>query len=149
LLGGSRLSRFMKEVESVTGRTGLGEAVALAEEVASVGSAPLEAASADESAPVAALASAADAGVLEGAAPALEEAPVDTWAVLLQAGAQLASALSAAGNPEAPSHPWLERDPASGARSLRLPLPPPETTRRLAAALVEIADALRGTRAGH
>jgi hypothetical protein len=80
----------------------------------------------------------------------LKDASVDPWAVLLQAGAQLASALSAAGNPEAPSHPGLERDPATGVRSLRLPLPPPETARRLADALSVIADSLRlrGSRAG-
>ncbi len=136
-LGGSRLSRFMKDVESVTGRMGEGEAVAPAEEAASVGSAPVElpveAATVDEPAIALEMASAADASVLEGAAPALQDASVDPWAVLLQAGAQLASALSGAGTPEAPLHPWLEHDPATGARSLRLPLPPPETARRLAA----------------
>jgi len=151
-LGGSRLSRFMKEVENVTGRMGEGEAMAPAEEAASVGSAavevPVDAATADQSAVAVEMASAADASVLEGAGPALQEAAVDSWAVLLQAGAQLASALSAAGNPEAPSHPWLERDPATGARSLRLPLPPPETARRVAEALSVLADSLRGTRAG-
>ena len=151
-LGGSRLSRFMKEVENVTGRMGEGEAVAPAEEAASVGSAPvelpMEAATVDEPAVAVEMVSAADASVLEGTAAALQDASVDPWAVLLQAGAQLASALSAAGNPEAPSHPWLEHDPATGARSLRLPLPPPETARRLAEALSVIADSLRGTRAG-
>lgn len=150
-LGGSRLSRFMKEVENVTGRMGDGEAMALAEEAASVGSAPvetpLEAAAADDSAAAVEMASGAVTSVPEAAAPALQEASVDPWDVLLQAGAQLASALSAAGNPEAPSHPWLERDPATGLRSLRLPLPPPETARRLADALSVIADSLRGTRA--
>jgi len=151
-LGASRLSRFMKEVETVTGRMGEGEAVAPAEEAASVGSAPveppLEAAAVDEPAVAVEMASAADASVLEGTAAALQDASVDPWAVLLQAGAQLASALSAAGNPEAPSHPWLEHDSATGARSLRLPLPPPETARRLAEALSVIADSLRGLRAG-
>jgi hypothetical protein len=68
--------------------------------------------------------------------------------MLLQAGTQLASALRAAGDGEATSHPWLERDPATGAGSLRLPLPPPETARRLADALSVIADSLRGSRAG-
>jgi len=151
-LGGSRLSRFMKEVESVTGRMGEGEAVAPAEEAASVGSAlvelPMETATVDESAVAVQMALASDASVLEGTAPALRDASVDPWAVLLQAGAQLASALSAAGSPEAPSHPWLEHDSATGARSLRLPLPPPETARRLAEALSVIADSLRGTRVG-
>jgi superfamily II DNA or RNA helicase len=151
-LGASRLSRFMKEVETVTGRMGEGEAVVPAEEAASVGSAPvepqLEAAAVDEPAVAVEMASAADASVLEGAAAVLQDASVDPWAVLLQAGAQLASALSAAGNTEAPSHPWIEHDSATGARSLRLPLPPPETARRLAEALSVVADSLRGLRAG-
>ena len=151
-LGGSRLSRFMKEVENVTGRMGEGEAMAPSEEAASVASAPAEspigAAAADESTVAVEMASTTDASVLEAATPALQEASVDPWAVLLQAGAQLASALSAAGNPAAPSLPWLERDPATGACSLRLPLPPPETARRLAEALSVIADSLRRTRAG-
>ncbi len=138
----------MKEVESVTGRMGEGAAVAPAEEVASVSSEPVEAATVDASAVSIEMASAANASLPEGAAPALKDASVDHWAVLLQAGAQLASALSAAGNPEAPSHPWLERDPATGARSLRLPLPPAETARRFAEALSVLADALRGTGAG-
>ncbi|MBI5619193.1 MAG: DEAD/DEAH box helicase [Gammaproteobacteria bacterium] len=150
-LGGSRLSRFMKEVEKVTGRMGGGEAMTPADEAASVGRAPValpvQTATGDESAVAAEMASAADTSVRAGGAPALHDAAVDPWAVLLQAGAQLASALSAAGDPEAPSHPWLERDPATGARSLRLPLPPPETTRQLAEALSVIADSLRGTRA--
>jgi hypothetical protein len=151
-LGGSRLSRFMREVENVTGRMGEGEAVAPAEEAASVASAPeespIEAAAADKSAVAVEMASAAGASPPEAAAPSLQLATADPWAVLLQAGAQLASALSAAANPEAPSHPWLERDPATGVRSLRLPLPPPETARRLADALLVIADSLRGSRAG-
>jgi len=149
-LGGSRLSRFMKDVENVTGRMGEGETMAPAEEAASAGSATAEraaeAAAADASAAAAETASAADASVAEGTPAALQDASVDPWAVLLQAGAQLASALSTAGHPEAASHPWIEHDPATGARSLRLPLPPPETARRLAEALAAIADSLRGTR---
>jgi hypothetical protein len=150
-LGGSRLSRFMKEVENVTGRMGTGEAMALAEEAASVASAPVESpvesAAADDSAVAGDTASVADASAPEAATPVPREAGVDPWAVLLQAGAQLVSALSAAGNPKATAHPWLERDPATGACSLRLPLPPPQTARRLADVLSVIADSLPGTRA--
>ncbi len=151
-LGGSRLSRFMKEVEKVTARMGEGEAMAPAEEAASVASAPVEspfdAAVPDESALASDIASTAGTSASEGAAPAQQDRGVDPWAVLLQAGAQLVSALSAAGDAEAASHSWIERDPATGARSLRLPLPPPETARRLADALSVIADSLRGSRAG-
>jgi superfamily II DNA or RNA helicase len=149
-LGGSRLSRFMKEVENVTGRMGEGEAMAPAEEAANVAKAPMElpveVAIVSEPAVVGGVASADEASAVEAAASAQEEAGVDPWGVLLQAGTQLISALSAAGDAEAGSHPWLERDPATGARSLRLPLPPPQTVRRLADALSLIADALRGTR---
>ena len=151
-LGGSRLSRFMKEVENVTGRIGEGEAMAPAEEAASVAGAavesPLEAAAIDESAGAGDVASAGDAYAPEAPVPAPQEAGVDPWGVLLQAGAQLLSALTAAGTAEAKSHPWLERDPATGARSLRLPLPPPEAARRLADVLSVIADSLRDTRTG-
>ena len=136
-LGGSRLSRFMKEVENVTGRMGDGEAMAPAEEAASVASTTGETSI-----------EAVAASVPEADMPALQEATIDPWAMLLQAGAQLASALNTVGKSGAPSHPWLERDPATGVRSLRLPVPPPETARRLADALSAIADALRGSRAG-
>jgi len=151
-LGGSRLSRFMKEVENVTARTGEGEAMSPAEEEASVACAPVEspveASGADESALAGGIASTAGASPPEAAASAQQEAGIDPWAALLQVGAQLFSALSAAGDPEVASHSWIERDPATGARSLRLPLPPPETARRLADALSVIADSLRGSRAG-
>jgi superfamily II DNA or RNA helicase len=143
-LGGSRLSRFMREVESVTGRMGEGEAMAPAEEAASVAAAavesPVEVAAADASAGAGDTASAAEVPVTEAAA--------DPWAVLLQVGAQLISALGAAGDTAAAPHPWIERDPTTGAGSLRLPLPPPQTARRLADALTAIADSLRGKAVG-
>lgn len=149
-LGGSRLSRFMKDVESVTGRMGEGEAMAPAEEAASVASAPaespIEAAVGDRSAVANEVASAADASAPEAAAPVARETGVDPWGVLLQAGTQLISALRAAGDAEAASHPWVERDPATGACSLRLPMPAPEQARRLAGTLAAIADSLRGAR---
>jgi hypothetical protein len=44
----------------------------------------------------------------------------------------------------AAAHPWIERDPATGGQSLKLPLPPPETARQLANALSALADSLRG-----
>lgn len=151
-LGGSRLSRFMKEVENVTGRMGEGDAMVPQEEAASVASAPVEspaeAAADGESALADDIALATDAYAPVAAAPAARGADVDPWGVLLQAGAQLVSALSAAGDAEAAPHPWIERDPATGARSLRLPLPPPQTARRLADALSVIADSLRGAGAG-
>jgi hypothetical protein len=59
-------------------------------------------------------------------------------------GAQFAAALAAANDPKAPAHPWIDHDPATGVRSLRMPLPPPETARHLADALSALAEGLRG-----
>jgi len=145
-LGGSRLTRFMKEVENVTGRMGEGEAMAPSEEAASVAAAPeetlFEAAATQE--PLGAVEVISAAG---DAAP--KETGSDPWAVLLQVGAQLVSALTTADDASATPHPWVERDPATGARSLKVPLPPPETVRRLADVLSAVADSLRGKGAGN
>jgi hypothetical protein len=108
---------------------------------------PVEAGDADVVAAAGRLASAAEASPPREAAPALQQLVADPWDLLVQAGTQLISALRVAGDSQAPSHPWLERDPATGARSLRLPLPAPEQARQLADALSAIADSLRGARA--
>ena len=97
-LGGSRLSRFMKEVENVTGRMGEGEAMVPTEEAASVVSAPVE--SPVEAATLTSLpwlaTSHRQPTIPHPKLPrqALQEAGVDPWAVLLQVGAQLVSALT-------------------------------------------------------
>jgi hypothetical protein len=62
---------------------------------------------------------------------------------LVQIGAQLISALASANNPNAAAHPWIERDPATGARNLKMPLPAPEAARQLANALSAVAESLR------
>jgi hypothetical protein len=56
----------------------------------------------------------------------------------------LVLAMAAANNPNAAPHPWIERDPATGAQNLKMPLPAPETARQLADALSALADSLRG-----
>jgi hypothetical protein len=81
--------------------------------------------------------------------PGAAEAPprevgADPWQALAQVGAQFITALAAANDPDSARHPWIERDPASGAQSLKIPLPPPETARQLASALSALADSLRG-----
>lgn len=147
-LGGSRLNRFMKGVENVTGRMGEGEVMPPAEEAAGVTAVAEAASVADENVD-------AKAGVGEPAIPAHEEreAPeqtprneADTWQALVQVGAQLVAALGAASNPAAPAHPWVERDPSTGAQSLKVPLPPPETAGRIADVLSMLANTLRGRR---
>jgi superfamily II DNA or RNA helicase len=137
-LGGSRLSRFMKDVENVTGHMGEGEPVAAAEEAP--GASPADGA---QEAP--------GEEVMDEAAATDEAAPStpppgtspDPWEPLLQVGAQLFAALAAADDPTRQAHPWIERDPATGASSLKIPLPPPQTVRRLADALSAFADTLR------
>ena len=143
-LGGSRLNRFMKDVENVTGSMGEGEAVTLAEEMRNIVIAG-DAESAED----------ANAGVNIGAgematartngagAPQRDTGP-DPWQSLVQVGTQLIAALASANDPAAPAHPWIERDPATGAESLKMPLPSPETARQLANALSALADGLRG-----
>jgi hypothetical protein len=130
---------------------GEGEAVAPAEEVGSVASAPVdspvETGDADVAAATGSHASAADGSLPETATPPLQPPVADPWGVLVQAGTQLISALRVAGDSQAPSHPWLERDPTTGACSLRLPMPAPEQARQLADALSAIADSLRGASA--
>lgn len=136
-LGGSRLNRFMKEVENVTGHVGEGEAMTPAEEVAGA-TAPTE--------PGGVIKDEVETGV--GADGTAQQAPpqvdADPWRALAQLGTQLVSALVAANDSAAPAHPWIERDPATGARNLKVPLPPPETAARLADAFSVLADALRG-----
>jgi hypothetical protein len=68
----------------------------------------------------------------------------DPWQALVQVGTQFLGALAAANNPNAAPHPWIERDPATGAQHLKMPLPPPETARQLANALSALAESLRG-----
>ncbi len=145
-LGGSRLNRFMKDVENVTGRMGEGEAVTPAEETGN------NVAVADDIRPVETAEADADIGA-GGIARSNEVAgpprdfEADPWRALVQVGAQFVAALAAANDPKAPAHPWIEHNPATGVRSLKIPLPPPKTARQLADALSALADGLRGRNA--
>jgi hypothetical protein len=138
-LGGSRLTRFMKEIEGVTGRVNESEAMAPSEEAEAVGGAagaqPGEGDMAGGEAPDAPREGGADGNV-------------DPWATLLQMGSQFLSALAMPDPAHDASHPWIERDPRTGARNLRIPLPPPATAQRLADALTGLAGLLRGASSG-
>jgi hypothetical protein len=57
------------------------------------------------------------------------------WQALVQLAAESVAALAAANDPSTPAHPWIERDPATGAQKPKMLLPPPETARQLADAL--------------
>jgi superfamily II DNA or RNA helicase len=142
-LGGSRLSRFLKDVESVTGTIGAGEAISPAEEVGrgddAISGQSVGAAGAD---PV------IDADEM-AVAPAsedrqLHDASRDPWQVLLQMGAQFIGAIAASNGSGSVAHPWIERDPRTGEQNLRVPLPPPEMARQLADVLSAVAESLRG-----
>jgi superfamily II DNA/RNA helicase len=142
-LGGSRLNRFMKEVENVTGRMGEGEAVTPAEEVENSIVASDDIGAADDAIADARI-SAGDVARSNGTEAPWTDPGSDPWHALARVGAQFVAALAAANDPKAPAHPWIERDPATGARNLKIPLPPPETARQLADALLALADGLRG-----
>jgi superfamily II DNA or RNA helicase len=142
-LGGSRLNRFMQEVENVTGRMGESEAVTPAEEAGnSIVAADHPGATEDVKAD-ASIGADEIARTNGHAAPRSDPGP-DPWRALVQVGAQFVAALAAANDPKAAAHPWIERDPATGIRSLKMPLPPPEIARQLADALSALADGLRG-----
>jgi len=163
-LGGSRLNRFMKDVENVTGAMGESEAVTPMEEMTHADSAPTDVHAPDiapekfadekvmrsgiprDDAGETATGTAADADDIPVEPVSTAPAAVDPWGTLLQFGAQFAAALGAAGSADQgqTSHPWIERDSQTGACNLKVPLPPPETARQIADALSLMAQALRG-----
>ncbi len=130
----------MKDVENVTGHMGEGEAVSPEEEVGNVaaasGAEPIETTAEDMAN------TSMEAQKSDDVASA--QASADPWGALLQFGSQLVTALTATDNGGTTPHPWIERDPTTGRRNLKVPLPPPETARRFADALTVLADALRG-----
>jgi len=150
-LGGSRLNRFMKQVEQVAGNMGQSEAVTPAEEAGH--QAPADAAAAEagsiEQDPQEISTEAGEATIAatdrDGAASARQTASApDPWQSLVQIGAQFIGALAAAQAPEMTPHPWIERDQATGAPHLKMPLPPPQVARQLADMLSALANNLRG-----
>jgi hypothetical protein len=127
-LQGTKLSKFMESVEHVAGAMGEAEVDAEQAGSAAARAGPLE--------PVVGVA----AGPLGQAGRADEAAPeplptkaADPWAAILEAGAALlqgiAATRAAGGVPYA-----IERDPATGQASVRLPLPEPAMLKQLAKA---------------
>jgi hypothetical protein len=140
-LGGSRLNRFMKDVENVTGSMGASEVVTPDEEVASIAAGDAAGSVND----VSAGANIEEAIMpTEGSSVWSGDTPSDPWQALVRVGVQFIGALAAANGPEAIAHPWIERNPATGVQNLRIPLPPPEIARQLANALSALADGLQG-----
>ncbi len=127
-LHGTRLSKFMENVEEVTGAATAAEAQAGAEENDVVG----------EAVPPTAEPTPEPEATLE-TTPA--PPPADPWGPLLEVGLKFVEGLAAARSTSAergaqPS-PLLETDAQTGKTYLKLPVPEPETVQRL-------ADALRG-----
>lgn len=145
-LGGSRLNRFMKDVENVTGRMGESEAMTRAEEAVNLARAETDPSSSAQEENVDATVGFPVEFSPHGTDKTTEISPctdVDPWHALMQVGVQMVSAMAAANNSAAPAHPWIERDPTTGARNLKVPLPPPETVRRFADMLSALADSLQ------
>lgn len=133
-LGGSRLTRFMKDVESVTGSMGSGEVVTAAEEVS-----PVDGTRDADVLPDPA-SGALSPRAAEEAVAATRDNASDPWQALVQMGAQFIDAVA---EPGSSGHPRIERDPINGSQSLRIPLPSPEIANRLADVLSAFAATLR------
>jgi hypothetical protein len=143
-LGGSRLNRFMKDVENVTGNIGEGEAVTPGEEVRNIVTTDDAGLVDDVGAEATSRADETVAAWAPRSNAASRDTGSDPWQALAQIGAQFVAALATANDPNAVAHPWIERDPVTGAQNLKMPLPAPETARHLANALSALADGLRG-----
>ncbi|MBL8328688.1 MAG: DEAD/DEAH box helicase [Rubrivivax sp.] len=163
-MNGTRLSKFMESVDEVAGAMGCAEdAVTVPASERAAASPPLAAEQEGEprqdghptegglsaqDTRVSALIG--DTPVNPGARPASEPDPgqADPWAPLLEAGLQWLASLTDAAAPaegaQAPGSraPRITIDPATGQRSLNLPLPDPATIRRLAEGLKGLLDRL-------
>ena len=160
-MNGTRLSKFMESVDEVTGAMGAAEDAAATPldssevQIQAQSAGPedtllqptpsREGAAADHDSDL--LTPTGDAAA--PAEPAPHPAPADPWAPLLEAGLQWVAALAAppaAGDGDGVSMkgaPRVTIDPATGERSLTLPLPDPATMRRLAEGLAGLLARLQ------
>ncbi|WP_287309280.1 DEAD/DEAH box helicase [Mesorhizobium sp.] len=142
-LGGSRLNRFMKDVENVTGSMGESEAVTAAEEVSNIAAA--DAAGSAEDVNADADAGAGETAIARTDAAGTSDTGADPWRALLQVSAP---SLSPRWRP--PTIPALRRILGSSAippparKASKCRCPPPEAARQLADTLSALADSLRG-----
>ena len=142
-LGGSRLNRFMNDVENVTGRMGESAAVTPAEEAGAIVAVDDAVSAEDRATDLNSDAGEKAVGRSSGAGTSTRDTNPDPWQALVQVGGQIVAALVAAADPGAPAHPWIERDPATGAQNFKIPLPPPETAKQLSDVLAALAGSLR------
>jgi superfamily II DNA or RNA helicase len=134
-LGGSRLTKFMESVDTVT------NAVAVAES-AQDAKLKLPAPSTDKQSVA--------AGLLP--TPQSAQAPVNPWVPLLSAGLKLVEALAAApsgnsnggdnGKVQGAASPWVETDAKTGRSYLKLPMPEPQVVQQLSDALSRLIAGL-------
>ena len=134
-LQGTRLSRFMKSVDEVTGAMGEAEPVEPAPATHATSSPPQNAAQPGVT-------------IAETEVEPTSSAPLDPWGPLIDVGLKLVETLAAASdsngtkqNGASPS--WIETDTRTGQRYLKLPVPEPAAVQRLADALSGFLSGLR------
>lgn len=130
-LEGTRLAKFMESVEQVTGAasTLATEASAEAETADTCIELPAARDSEDDDRTEPTDGSAANAATV---APAQD----DPWAPLLAAGARFLGEIASAA--QGGQSRWVETDPTTGQRHLRLPLPAPQDVQGIAEALMKL-----------
>ena len=161
-MNGTRLSKFMESVDEVTGAMGAAEDAAAMPVMGTQASALAAGSDSDPSQeatqPLGGLAD-LDTDILAPLGDAAagtdlepQTAPADPWAPLLEAGLQWVAALTeplaSADSPDVQRDraPLITLDPATGERSLTLPLPDPATLRRLAEGLTGLLARLQRPR---
>ena len=135
-MNGTRLSKFMESVDQVTGA--MDQAEPMAEMPETVAEADAEIRHGGPQTDVRGngdLIKPSDGqGAVANAISAL-----DPWAALIEAGLKLADTIAATrtdgGDRAAVASPWIEHDARTGKSYLKLPMPEPETVRRIAGAL--------------
>jgi superfamily II DNA or RNA helicase len=153
ILQGTRLSKFMESVEQVAGSTGKVASEASVDEETG-GDLPRDTAvdirESERNEKVGGTTSpvvrgATEVPAAESPIPTAAESPAevaasprtaDPWTPLLAAGIHFFDELAAAAKGEAQS-PWVETDPGTGRRFLKLPMPQPEAIERLAEGLLK------------
>lgn len=137
-LGGSRLTRFMKEVENVAVQMPNSTPMAADEELAAT--------ALQDSSTGAAVTAATDSPETVAAATPMQDplqAHAQSLQTLLSVGLQWLSTLATQTATGAP-HMGVVRDPINGERYLKLPAPEPQVLDQMANALDALALALRG-----
>lgn len=135
-LGGSRLKRFMQDVENATTHMKNSDPLDQAEQSTTQQEDVSESIEEDDS-------KAATPTDSSQASTTTTSTVTDPWQAIAQIGGQFVAALASAHHPDAPAHPWVERDEQTGNSHLKIPVPPPETTRQLADTFAELAKMLR------